>query len=67
MASAYASDCRECGSTRSVVLGMCDICFADFGERAAPAEPLERPSIPREFASSIAVVLEDREPVAGPA
>jgi hypothetical protein len=45
---------------------MCDICFADFGERAAPADPLERPTTSRAFASSIAVVLEDREPVAGP-
>jgi hypothetical protein len=26
-------DCPECESTRSVLLGVCEVCFADFGER----------------------------------
>ena len=26
-------DCPECRSKRSVLLGVCEVCFADFGER----------------------------------
>jgi len=26
-------DCPECRSTRSVLLGVCEVCFADSGER----------------------------------
>jgi len=26
-------DCPECRSTRSVLLGVCEVCFADLGER----------------------------------
>jgi hypothetical protein len=26
-------DCPECRSTQSVLLGVCEVCFADFGER----------------------------------
>jgi hypothetical protein len=33
-------DCPECRSTRSVLLGMCEVCFADFGERDQSAPTL---------------------------
>ncbi|HYT81462.1 MAG TPA: hypothetical protein VEQ37_19875 [Actinomycetota bacterium] len=37
-------DCPECRSTRSVLLGVCEVCFADFGERdhSAPALFVDR-------------------------
>jgi hypothetical protein len=28
-----AADCPECGATAFVVGGLCDVCFADLGER----------------------------------
>ena len=33
-------DCPECRSTRSVLLGVCEVCFADFGERDESAPTL---------------------------
>jgi hypothetical protein len=33
-------DCPECRSTRSVLLGVCEVCFADFGERDDSAPTL---------------------------
>jgi hypothetical protein len=31
-----AADCPECGATAVVVEGVCDLCFADLGERRGP-------------------------------
>jgi hypothetical protein len=33
-------DCPECRSRRSVLLGVCEVCFADFGERDESAPTL---------------------------
>jgi hypothetical protein len=33
-------DCPECRSARSVLLGVCEVCFADFGERDESAPTL---------------------------
>jgi hypothetical protein len=28
------TDCPECGCTRTVILGVCYVCFAELGERS---------------------------------
>jgi hypothetical protein len=45
--SLIVADCPECRGIRTVILGVCDVCFAEFGENHDPEPWHDGPRLAR--------------------
>lgn len=45
--SLIVADCPECRGIRTVILGVCDVCFAEFGENHDPGPWHDGPRLAR--------------------